>query len=329
MREMQVPYFRPDVGDAEVEAVTRVLRSGWLTSGPMAKEFEERFARSVGAAYAVAVNSCTSGLHAALLTSGVTLRDEVITTPFTFASTVRAIEDAGATPVFVDIAEDLNMNCAQIPGAVTDRTRAILPVHIAGMPCDLDALRVHARNHGVQIIEDAAHAFGAAWRGQPVGSSDFSTAVFSFYANKNLTSGEGGMITTSDAAMAERLRRLTYLGVERGGPNHDSRWQYEIVERGFKYNLSDVLAAIGVAQLAKSATHAARRQGIAHCYANALSDIDEVELPHTPRHLTHAWHLYMIRLNLDQLTLNRDACIELLAERGVGCSVHFKTRADA
>ncbi len=320
MSFLQVPYFRPDVGGAEVEAVSRVLRSGWLTSGPVAKEFERQFAEAMGASHAIAVNSCTSGLHAALLASGVRQNDEVITTPFTFASTIRAIEDAGAKPVFVDIAADLNIDAAMITPAITERTRAILPVHIAGLPCDVNALHVHQ----LPVIEDAAHAFGAAWRGGPVGSSDFSTAVFSFYANKNLTSGEGGMVTTSDADMAERLRHITGLGIERGGPNHDSRWQYEVVEQGFKYNLSDVLAAIGLAQLAKSADHAARREVIASFYMTALSGLEEIELPRTPAHVTHAWHLFVIRLNLDQLTVDRDAFIDLLAERGLGCSVHFK-----
>jgi perosamine synthetase len=181
-----------------------------------------------------------------------------------------------------------------------------------------------AQSYGLAVIEDAAHAFGAAWRGESIGAGEHSTAVFSFYANKNLTTGEGGMITTGDAEHAARLRRTISFGLKRSSENSDSRWQYEVVERGFKYNLSDVLAAIGVAQLKKAAEHARRREEVAVHYQRELADVDEIELPATQAGACHAWHLFIIRLRLDELTVDRDEFIRLLAERGVGCSVHFR-----
>jgi dTDP-4-amino-4,6-dideoxygalactose transaminase len=321
---LQVPYFRPDLGDDDIRRVTEVLRSGWLTTGAVAKEFEREFCRTTAAPYAVAVNSCTNGLHAALVAVGIQSGDEVITTPLTFCGTVRAIEEAGATPVFVDIGDDLNLDPALIESAITPRTRAILPVHLAGLPCDLSQIRQLAREYQLKIVEDAAHAFGAAWRGEAIGASEFSTAVFSFYANKNLTTGEGGMITNSDPEHATRLRRAIGFGLKRSNENTDSRWQYEVVERGFKYNLCDVLAAIGLSQLAKAAEHARRRDEIAEFYHRALSDIDEIELPPTHADARHAWHLYILRLRLEDLTVTRDEFVRLLADRGVATSVHFR-----
>jgi dTDP-4-amino-4,6-dideoxygalactose transaminase len=321
---LQVPYFRPDIGDDDVRCVTEVLRSGWLTTGPVAGKFERAFCEATGALHAVAVNSCTNGLHAALVAAGIEPGDEVLTTPLTFCGTVRAIEEAGATPVFVDIGDDLNLDCNLLRRAITPRTRAILPVHMAGLPCNLSAIREQARRHSLAVIEDAAHAFGASWRGEPVGASDFSTAVFSFYANKNLTTGEGGMITTADPEHAARLRRAISFGLKRSTERADSRWQYEVVERGFKYNLSDVLAAIGLAQLKKAELHAREREAVAEYYQQALSEVGEIELPAVNRESRHAWHLYIIRLHLDELTVTRDEFVNLLAERGVGASVHFR-----
>lgn len=324
MNQMQVPYFRPDIGDDDIQAVAAVLRSGWLTTGPVSKEFERQFCVATGAHHAVAVSSCTTGLHAALIAAGIQYGDEVITTPLTFCGTIRSIEETGATPVFVDIGDDLNIDAELIPGAITPRTRALLPVHIAGLPCDIGAIEEQARRHRLEIVEDAAHAFGAAWRGQPIGSNERSTAVFSFYANKNLTTGEGGMITTSDPDHAAHLRRVIGFGLQRASERADNRWQYEVVERGFKCNMSDVLAAIGVAQLKKAGEHARRRGEVVRHYTQGLSHIDEIELPSTHPSRGHAWHLYIIRLHLDQLTVSRDEFVALLAERGVGSSVHFR-----
>ena len=321
---MQVPYFRPDIGDDDIEAVAGVLRSGWLTTGPVSKQFEKEFCRATGAQHAVAVSSCTNGLHAALIAAGIKSGDEVVTTPLTFCGTIRSIEETGAKPVFVDIGHDLNLDASLIAGAITPRTRAILPVHLAGLPCDMDTIRKQAKRHRLAIVEDAAHAFGAAWRGRPIGSNEHSTTVFSFYANKNLTTGEGGMITTSDPDHAAHLRRVIAFGLQRSSERADNRWQYEVVERGFKYNMSDVLAALGVSQLKKAGEHAERRGEIVRHYTQALSDIKEIELPPTNAERRHAWHLYIIRLRLDQLTVSRDEFIALLAERGVGCSVHFR-----
>ncbi len=324
MNAMQIPYFRPDIGEQDLAAVTEVLRSGWLTTGPVAKEFENRFCEATGALHAVTVSSCTTGLHAALIAAGIKPGDEVITTPLTFCGTIRSIEETGARPVFVDIGEDLNIDSSLIEGAITPQTRVILPVHIAGLPCDMDAIGQYASKYRLQVIEDAAHAFGAAWRGEAIGANALSTAVFSFYANKNLTTGEGGMMTTADAEHARHLRRVIGFGLERASERADNRWQYEVVERGFKYNMSDVLAAIGVSQLKKVSEHAKLRDEVVEHYSTGLSDLDEIELPRASENSRHAWHLFIIRLKLEKLTASRDEFIALLAERGVGCSVHFR-----
>ncbi len=324
MNRMQVPYFRPDIGDDDIQAVAAVLRSGWLTTGPICKEFEKQFCQAIGARHAVAVSSCTTGLHAALIAAGIKPGDEVITTPLTFCGTIRSIEETGARPVFVDIGDDLNMDARLVAGTITPRTRAILPVHIAGLPCDMDMIEEQARKNRLEIVEDAAHAFGAAWRGQPIGSNEHFTAVFSFYANKNLTTGEGGMITTSDPDHAAHLRRVIGFGLQRAGERADNRWQYEVVERGFKYNMSDVLAAIGITQLKKASEHAERRDEIVRHYTRGLAGVEEIDLPPAHAESRHAWHLYIIRLRLDQLTASRDEFVALLAERGVGSSVHFR-----
>ncbi len=321
---MSVPYFRPNLGEEEEEAVRQVIRSGWLTTGPVTKQLEEDFCRLVCSRHAVAVNSCSSGLHAALLAAGVTAGDEVITTPLTFCSSVRAIEMTGARPVLADIGSDLNIDTASIEQARTERTKAMLPVHIGGLPCDMNRIEALAKANGWSMVEDAAHALGASQHGKPVGSSSSSTAVFSFHANKNLTTGEGGMVTTDDDALAGRLRRIAYLGIERASSRVENRWQYDITEPGFKYNLSDVLAAIGVAQLRKFSAQAARREAIARCYGERFSESAELTVAPTRPDCHHAWHLYILRLNLNQLTVSRDEFISLLSKRGVGCSVHFR-----
>ncbi len=321
---VRVPFFRPSLGSDEIELVTQVLLSGFLSSGPMAERFEKEFAQVTGAKHAVAVSSCTAGLQAACIASGIGPGDEVLTTAMTFCGTIQAIEESGAKPVLVDIGHDLNLDCTLLEGALTPRTRAIIPVHMAGLPCDLEALQAFAVRHGLVVIEDAAHAFGAEWRGRPIGSSSGSSAVFSFYANKNLTTGEGGMITTADPDLAARVRLFAGHGVQRLDPAAKSGWQYEVVARGFKCNMPDVLAALGVAQLRRAAEMAAARQQTAEFYTRSFAELQELELPPASVEARHAWHLYIVRLRLGQLRVKRDEFIQLLAEAGVGCSVHFR-----
>jgi dTDP-4-amino-4,6-dideoxygalactose transaminase len=304
-----VPYHRPDIGDEEIASVSAVLRSGWLTSGPAAAELEREMCRITGSRFAVAVNSCTSGLHAALIASDI-------------GPGVQAIEETGATPVLADIADDLNIDCGLIESAVTSRTRALLPVHLGGLLCDMGSIRRIAAARDLAVIEDAAHALGAACGAQGTAQS---TAVFSFYANKNATTGEGGAVTTSDEALASRIRLFATHGVLRAEPGAKSGWRYEVVARGFKYNLSDVLAAIGVVQLRRIDEFQKRRAAIAARYDELFrSHSDEIELPPRSRHGRHAWHLYAIRLKLESLEATRDDFIADLEREGVGCSVHFR-----
>ncbi len=313
-----VPYHRPDIGDEEIASVSAVLRSGWLTTGPAAAELEREMCRLTGSRFAIAVNSCTSGLHAALIASGVGPGDEVITTPLTFCGTVQAIEETGATPVLVDVADDLNIDVGLIEDAITPRTRALLPVHLGGLLCNMNMIRSIAVARDLAVVEDAAHALGADRGSQ-------GTAVFSFYANKNATTGEGGAVTTSDEALASRIRLFATHGVRRAEPGAKSGWRYEVVARGFKYNLSDVLAAIGVVQLRRVDEFQKRRVAIAARYDELLHPYaNEIELPPRDLHSRHAWHLYAIRLNLDSLEATRDEFIADLEREGVGCSVHFR-----
>lgn len=317
-----VPYHRPDIGDEEIAGVSAILRSGWLTTGPAAAELEREMCRITGNRFAVAVNSCTSGLHAALIASGIGPGDEVITTPLTFCGTVQAIEETGATPVLADVADDLNIDCGLIESAVTARTRALLPVHLGGLLCDMEAIRRIAAARDLAIVEDAAHALGADCGAQGTARS---TAVFSFYANKNVTTGEGGAVTTSDEALASRVRLFATHGVRRAEPGAKSGWRYEVVARGFKYNLSDVLAAIGVVQLRRVDAFQKRRAAIAARYDELLRPYrDEIELPPRSPNSRHAWHLYAIRLNLESVEGTRDEFIADLERAGVGCSVHFR-----
>jgi perosamine synthetase len=317
-----VPFFRSSVGDEEIARVAAVLRSGWLTSGPAVSDFENDFSAAVGAPHAIAVSSCTTALQSALLALGIRPGDSVITTPMTFCATVQAIEEVGAQPLFVDIRNDLNLDTSQIEHALTPRVKAVLPVHVAGLPCNMEEIARVARHHGLAVLEDAAHAFGAEWRGRPIGSLPFSVTAFSFYANKNITTGEGGMIATDDPDLASRLRLLIAHGMRYDTP--DRRWQYDVVERGLKCNMSDVLAAIGIEQLKKAERHRELRERIAGFYAQALAGIPELELPGARPDCRHAWHLYIVRLRLAELEITRDEFVDELAARGVACSVHFK-----
>lgn len=321
-----LPFNRPDISELEIGEVVETLRGGWLTTGPKTKAFERQFAAYVGVSHAIAVNSCTGGMHVALAAAGVGPGHEVIVPTMTFAATANVVVHQGASPVLVDICADtLNIDPAAVERAVTRRTRAIMPVHLFGHPCDMSALRDIAGHHGLLLIEDAAHAVGARWRDQMIGSIGQAT-VFSFYATKNLVTGEGGMITTNDKAYADEMRRWVLHGMSRDAwdryAEHGS-WYYEIVRPGFKYNLSDIQSALGLGQLARIEKMTARREAIAARYDECLRELPAVELPVVRADIRHAHHLYVIRLNLHRLTIDRDRFIEEMRAEGIGTSVHF------
>jgi dTDP-4-amino-4,6-dideoxygalactose transaminase len=328
----EVPFHRPSIGCEEIDEVVRTLRSGWLTSGPRTARFEQEFRNYVGAPHALAVNSCTAGLHLALAALGVGRGAEVITTPLTFCATVNVILHVGATPVLADIGKDGNIDPASIAARLTERTRAIIPVHLGGLPCDMEAIWALASRHRLFVVEDCAHAAGARCGTWPIGAGNPETgrysdaAAFSFYATKNLTTGEGGMVTTHDDALAESMRVLCLHGISKNAWNRYSdrgSWYYQVLTAGFKYNLSDLQSAIGLHQLRKLENFIDARTRYASMYNELLGDCEELELPPQRNDARHAWHLYMLRLNLDELTIGRDQFIEALRERGIGTSVHF------
>jgi len=320
-----VPFHRPDIGEEEIAAVVETLRSGWLTVGPKTHEFERAFADATGAPQAIAVNSCTAALHLALDALELPPDAEVITSTLTFTATASTIVHAGARPVLADVTPDtLNLDPCDVERRITNRTRAIVPVHFAGHPAAMDELVRVARRHDLRLIEDAAHALPASYRGRRIGTIGDVTA-FSFYATKNLTTGEGGMLTTADGVLAERMRMRSLHGMNRdswrrynGGP-----WRYDISYPGFKYNMTDLAAAMGLVQLRRLPALHRRRQEIAALYTILLSDVPELRLPVTRPEVEHAWHLYVVRLRPERLHLTRDTLIELLKAEGIGTSVHF------
>ncbi|MBX3025437.1 DegT/DnrJ/EryC1/StrS family aminotransferase [bacterium] len=321
---MKVPFSRPAIGEEEIAEVVACLRSGWITSGPRTAQFEREFAARHGAAEALAVTSATAGLHLAMLALDLRPGDEVITTPLTWPATVNAIVLAGGTPVLVDVeAETLNIDPRLIAGAVTPRTRAVLPVHYAGQPCDLDA--VAAAAPGARLIEDAAHAAGASYRDQPIGSRD--TAIFSFHPIKNMTTGEGGMVTTNDPALARRLRLLRFHGVERDAWKAYGGAQlplYDVVEPGLKYNLTDIQSAIGLHQLRKLDAFNAERARLAARYDAALRDVPALRpLGRAAHSCTHAHHLYVVLVDPARLAIDRNAFMAEVIAADVGLGLHF------
>ena len=321
-----LPFCQADIGEEEIAEVVDTLRSGWLTTGPKTREFEERFSQYVDSKFAVAVNSCTAGLHLALNAAGITEGDEVITTPLTFCSTVNVILFQRATPVLADIRlDDYDIDPAEVERRITPRTKAILPVHYGGQPCRMDELMDIARRHNLLVIEDAAHAVGAKYRGQPVGSIGDATA-FSFYVIKNLTTGEGGMVTTNNPELAEKVRILRLHGMSHDAwKRYDARgsWYYEVQMLGFKYNMSDIQAALGLHQLARLESFTERRAQIVAEYGRRFAALPELTLPQARPEVRHAWHLYPIRVDEERLTIGRDQFIEEMKERGIGTSVHF------
>jgi perosamine synthetase len=321
-----IPFYRPDVGEEEIAAVVETLRSGWLTVGPRTQRFEDEFAKTIGCAHAVAVSSCTAALHLALDALDLKPGDEVITSTHTFTATGAVIVHAGARPVLVDCTADtLNLDPREITRKVTPRTRAIVPVHFAGHPAAMDEILQIAKSHQLTVIEDAAHALPASYHGRPVGTIGDVTA-FSFYATKNITTGEGGMLTAADDSLAERLRSRRLHGMSRDAWRRystDGSWRYDVTYPGFKYNMTDIAAAIGLVQLRRLPALHRRRRHLAALYDEMLVDVPELELPVTHADVEHAWHLYVVRLRPRQLRIHRDELIELLKAEGVPTQVHF------
>jgi perosamine synthetase len=321
-----LPFHRALIGDEEMEAVLDVLRSGWLTAGPRVKEFEAQFASYVGASHAIAVSSCTAALHLALAAIGLQEADEVILPTMTFAASGEVVLYFKANPILVDsLPGSFHVDPAAIESAITARTRAILPVHYAGYPCEMDAILDIGHRHGLKVIEDAAHALPSSYKGRSVGAIGDITC-FSFYATKTLTTGEGGMITTADAEYANRMRRLSLHGISKDAWKRysaDGNWRYDILEAGFKYNFTDLQAALGIAQLSKCEAMRQSRAAIAARYTESLAEIDAFETPQFPQHVEHAHHLYVLLVNTESLRIGRDRVIEELKNRGIGTSVHF------
>jgi dTDP-4-amino-4,6-dideoxygalactose transaminase len=318
-------FSKPAIGQEEIEEVTDTLRSGWITTGPKTRQFEAAFRSRVDAPEALGLNSCTAGLHLALLASGIRPGDEVITTPMTFCASANVIEHLGAIPRLVDVeADTLNLDPRAVAAALTPRTRAILAVHYAGHPVDLDPIQDIAATHGLALVEDAAHALPASYKGRMIGTGP-NPVAFSFYATKNLTTGEGGMLTGSPELIG-RARTLGLHGMSRDAWKRygaGGSWFYTVDEPGFKYNMTDIQAAMGLVQLRKLAGFQRRRRQIVAAYNQAFDGVDALEIPVERPDVEHAWHLYVLRLRLGALRIERDQFIDELTARNIGTSVHF------
>ena len=326
-RDTFIPYNLPDLTDAEFAEVEETLKSKWVAKGPRTVQFEKEFAEYLGAKHAVAMNSCTAALHVALLSSGVGPGDEVITTPMTFASTANTIIHVGATPVFADI--DYKTGCIdpnEIEKKITPRTKAVVPVHYSGEVCNLDRIYELADKHGLFVSEDAAHAFCSYYKGRLIGNRLKGTAAYSFYATKNLTTGEGGMLVTDSDEIDAKARIWAGQGMSHNAWNRYAKggtWHYDICEPGFKYNMFDIQAALGLVQLSRIGEMQENRLKIAEKFQREFAKIDAVEPPFVPDYCTHSWHLYVLRIVPELLTIDRDRFITELNERNVGTSVHF------
>jgi perosamine synthetase len=346
---LNVPFFKPDLTPVEIQEVVDTLQSGWLTTGPRVHRFEQDFASAVGGRHAVAVNSCTAALHLALEALDVKPGQGVLVPTMTFAATAEVVAYLRAVPVLVDcdpLTGNMDLNDAQtrcvraaegrLPGSRGESSPrdivGIMPVHVGGLMMDVQAIEQFAERGGYWIVEDAAHAFPAArrradGRWQRCGAATASVTCFSFYANKTITTGEGGIAVTDDEALADRMRLMSLHGLSRDAWDRYSAngsWDYQIVAPGFKYNLTDVAAALGIHQLARADAMRVRRQEIAMHYCAALADVDELELPPTDDNAIHSWHLFTVQLRLDKLSIDRNGFIDELGRAGVKCSVHWR-----
>jgi dTDP-4-amino-4,6-dideoxygalactose transaminase len=321
-----LPPFRPSIGEEEIEEVTDTLRSDWITLGPKTHKFEEMCSEYIGCKQAVAVSSCTAGLQLSLNALEVGEGDEVVTTPFTFVSTVNVIVHTGARPVLVDIdTGTYNIDPRKIADAVSSRTKALLPVHYAGNPCEMDEILEIAEKNDLWVIEDAAHAIGAAYKKKKIGAIGDLTS-FSFYATKNVTTGEGGMVTTDNDELADRIRLLSLHGMSKDAWKRyqaAGSWYYEVLAAGYKCNMTDLQASIGIHQLKKLEQMQRRREDIARRYNEAFEALPGVVRPNVSEYAHHAWHLYPILLNLNLLKSDRNGFVEALKAENVGTSVHF------
>lgn len=321
-----LPFALPDVGEDEIAAVSDAIRSGWLSSGPRVKEFEHDFGAFFGEdLHAVSVNSATAGLHLALEGIGIGPGDEVLIPTWTFTATAEVVRYMGADPVLVDVdRETLNIDLSDAKSKITNRSRAIMPVHFAGRPISGDAISDFTRLHGLVAVEDAAHAFPASSHGVPVGGGNSAATIFSFYATKTMTTGEGGMVVTRDADLAARIRVMRLHGISRDAFDRYRStvpsWHYDVIAPGYKYNLTDPAAAMGLVQLKRAVEMRDKRSAIASRYHEAFAD-SALELPNASPDLDHAWHLYVVRMN--DRTPDRDRFIAKLADLGIGTSVHF------
>ena len=349
--EIQVPFFRPFLAQAETEEVLDTLRSGWLTTGVKVKRFETNFGAAVRGRHAVAVNSCTAALHLAVEALGLKAGQAVLVPTMTFAATAEVVRYQGAIPILIDCdAETLNIDLSDaarkleqlrggqlssVSGSLNPETSVvgIIPAHVGGLMLPIDELKAFAKKEGLWIVEDAAHSFPAAWRKSPndpwqqCGEDTADVSCFSFYANKTITTGEGGMAVTANSDLADRIRMMSLHGLSHdawGRYSSGGSWDYKIAAPGFKYNLTDIAAAIGIHQLARAESMRDEREKIAAIYAEQLSSVEAVTLPPNDPNRVHSWHLFPIKLNLEQLIIDRNSFIEKLKLTGVGCSVHWR-----
>jgi dTDP-4-amino-4,6-dideoxygalactose transaminase len=323
-----LPFALPEIGEEEIAEVVSALRSGWVTTGPKAKQFESDFSDYLGGGLeAIAVNSATAGLHLGLEALGIGPGDEVITTTHTFTATAEVIRYLGADPVFVDVdAVTLCIDVDAVARAITPRTKAIIPVHFAGRSADMTRLLALAKQHDLKVMEDAAHALPATCDGRLIGTLESDVTVFSFYANKTITTGEGGMLVTRDTKFAKRARVMRLHGINRDAfdrfTSKAPSWYYEIVAPGYKYNMTDIAASMGIHQLKKVNAFQQKRAHIAALYDEAFAGLPIIRPPHAAEGDIHSWHLYVIQLS-DEAQVPRDVFIERLFEQGIGCSVHY------
>ncbi|NDL00423.1 DegT/DnrJ/EryC1/StrS family aminotransferase [Photorhabdus bodei] len=329
MNNKFLPFALPEIGQSEIDEVIDSLKTGWITTGPKARRFEQDFAQYLGSGVeAISVNSATAGLHLALEAIGIQPGDEVIVPTYTFTATAEVVRYLGAHPIFVDsLPDSLNIDPIAIEKAITAKTKAIMPVHFAGLSCDMDAIIAIAKKFNLQIIEDAAHSFPTLYKGKKIGTLDTDVTVFSFYANKTMTTAEGGMLVSRDPDIIKRAKIMRLHGISKDAfDRYQSKipaWYYEVIESGYKYNMPDICASIGIHQLQKIDAFQKKREEMAKLYDNELKDLPII-LPTKPKepNSQHAWHLYTIRLN-DEVKISRDDFIIKMAEKNIGCSVHF------